>query len=309
MGKLLRVLVVILLLLGIAAFGLGYILFQKRETLKGHVQDLATQVVNLAPYIEASQDPNLAKGGNPTMAKDLSVTQLLTYKLDPTVTLVDTNRPATMDAAMKDLIGKANVQFTILNDTRAALAQKITELDTATNKIAALEADIVKLEGEKKALQETITGLEKDVAERKAKIEQLTADIETANSKVTDLQESVAKLKDTIGDRDDTIKTLNETIARITRANVSTNGPTGALTQGTKGKILLVNKDYNFVVLGISDVRGVGVGVELTIQRGEKLVGKVKISDFNEQYSIAIADQLTGAIKQDDAEVGDHVFY
>jgi chromosome segregation ATPase len=165
MGKLLRVSVVLLLLLALVASGLGYLLFQKRESLKGLTQDLAAEVVKTARFIESSQDPDLTKSENPKMDKEIEVTQLLTYKLDPNVVQADTNKPATMKQTMGLLQGKAEAQLSILTDTRAALAQKIQELDAATNKIASLEADIVRLEGEKKQLQDNVTVLEKEVAE------------------------------------------------------------------------------------------------------------------------------------------------
>lgn len=306
MGKLLRVLVVILLLLGIAALVLELRLFQKRETLKGHVQDMAKNVLELSGHIEAEQADDLTKSDLPTMNSQLTLSQLLTYKLDPTAPAVDTNKPATMDAAMRLLIGKAQIQLGRLSDTRTALAQKIQELDAATNKITTLEASIVRLEGEKKQLQDNVVTLEKDVAAKKTKIEELNASLDETKTKITDLQEQVAKLKDTILDRDDKIKSLNETIEKLRpKANADANAP-GAVQNGTKGKIILVNKSWNFVVIAINEP--IGAGVELTIQRGDKLIGKVRVSDLNDQYKLAIGDVLLDW-KQADVEVGDYVFY
>jgi uncharacterized protein YoxC len=310
MGKLLRVLVVLLFLLGIAALALGILLFQKRETLKGHVQDLAVNVVRLSSFIEAEQDPDLTKSDLPKMDKQLEVGQLLTYKADPNAIVVDTNKPATMSAAMGLLIGKAQNQLTILNDTRSALGQKIQELEVATNRINALEADVARLEGEKKQLQDTVATLEKDVADKKAKIEELNAAIEEAKASIEDLKSQVEKLKDTMRDKDDEIKSLKSTIDRLMQEK---SGPTtnavGNLTPGTKGKILLVNTNWNFMVIGMTPNAALGVGVELTIQREDKMIGKVRVSDVNEQYQLAIADMLLAPWKQADPEVGDNVFY
>jgi hypothetical protein len=305
MGKLLRVLVVLLLILGIAALVLGLLLFQKRELLKGHVQDMAKNVLELSGHIEAEQADDLTKSDMPKMSSQLTITQLLTYKLDPSVTLVDTNKPATMDAAMRMLIGKAQIELGRLDDTRKALAQKIQELDVATNKIAALEANIVQLEAEKKQLQENVAALEKDVAEKKGKIEELTTSLDEAKTKITDLTEQVAKLKDTILDKDDKIKSLNETIEKL-RPKPGTETSGGSLQAGTKGKIVLVNKTWNFVVIAINEA--IGTGVELTVQRGDKLIGKVRVSDLNDQYKLAIGDVMLDW-KQADVEVGDYVFY
>jgi PAS domain-containing protein len=41
----------------------------------------------------------------------------------------------------------------------------------------------------------------------------------------------------------------------------------------------------------------------------EEAVGKVRVSDVNEQYQLAIADMLLAPWKQADPEVGDNVFY
>jgi chromosome segregation ATPase len=211
-----------------------------------------------------------------------------------------------MDAAMRMLIGKAQIELGRLDDTRKALAQKIQELDVATNKIAALEANIVLLEAEKKQLQENVAALEKDVAEKKGKIEELTTSLDEAKTKITDLAEQVAKLKDTILDKDDKIKSLNETIATLLKKTGTDDGKGGTLQAGTKGKIVLVNKNWNFVVIAINEA--IGTGVELTVQRGDKLIGKVRVSDLNDQYKLAIGDVMLDW-KQADVEVGDYVFY
>lgn len=309
MGKLLRVLVVLLFLLGIGALFLGIQLFQKREALKGHVQDIAQKVVDLSANIEAEQADDLTKTENPKMNEQVTLPQLLKYKLEPQE-VVDTNKPAIMADTMKLLIGKSAVQLSRLNDTRAALGQKLQEIELATNKIAAIEADVVKLEGEKKQLQESAVTLEKDVAERKTKITELDAKIEEAVTKSTDLQEKVAKMQENLADRDEEIKTLNAIIEKFKERPGGTNKThtVGDTQPGGKGSLVLVNKNWNFVVIAASDNAALYVGLELTVHRGDKWIGKVKVSDVNEQYHLAIADLIMD-MKQDDPEVGDNVFY
>jgi len=52
MGKFLRVLVILLLLLSIGALWVGCLLFQKRELLKGRTQKLENYIVYLGKTIE-----------------------------------------------------------------------------------------------------------------------------------------------------------------------------------------------------------------------------------------------------------------
>ena len=309
MGKLLRVLVILLLLLGIAALALGVMLFQKRETLKGHVQDLAENVLSLSSHIESEQVDDLTQTDLPRMDKVVTRDLLLGYSLDPLTKRVDPNSP--MAQIMGQLIGKANIQASRLNDTRAALSQKIQEYDAATNKIAALEADIVRLEEEKKKLEEQVAALERDLAEKNAKIESLSASLEEANNTIEDQKNQIDTFKDELLEKDDDIKRLEETIKKLElKIGGGTDGkPVGGdIKPGTKGKLLLVNPEWNFAIVSVNANTSVGVGVELMVQRGDRLVGKVRVSDLNDQYRLAICDILLDW-KQADLEVGDYVFY
>jgi hypothetical protein len=63
MGKLLRVVVIIILILSIGALVFGILLFGKREELKGRTQKLETTVMKLGPYIEKEPTTEIpAKG-------------------------------------------------------------------------------------------------------------------------------------------------------------------------------------------------------------------------------------------------------
>jgi len=311
MGKLLRVLVVLLLLLGIGALILGLQLFQKRETLKGHVQDIARQVFRLSETIEAEQVDDLTTTGLPKMNSQVSITQLLTYKPDPTLLIVDPSKPVTMDETMNLLYGKAAIQLNRLQDTRSALSQKIQEFDAATNTIATLEAVIARLEEEKKQLQEQVAALERDVADKKSKIDSLSASLEEAANTIDDQRNQIDTYKDELMDKNDQIKALEETIKKLeVKIGVSSDRPfdPASIESGTKGKLVLVNPDWNFTIVAIRDNTSVSVGLELLVQRGDKLIGKVRISDLNDQYQLAICDILLDW-KQADLEVGDYVFY
>jgi len=314
MGKLLRVLVVLLLLLGVAALALGILLFQKRETLKGHTQDLASQVFRLSETIEAEQVDDLTVTDLPKMNSRITVGQLLTYKLAPDALIVDTNQPAIMADAMNLLYGRSAIQLNRLRDTRLALAQKIQELDAATNKIAVLEADIARLQDEKQQLEARVAALTREVAEKNAKIDSLNAELEGARNTIADQKDEIDRLKDTLLDKDDEIKSLTETVRKQKADLDAYRGVEGGgrvmgdVKHGTKGTIVLVNSEWNFAIVAVNQQSPVAVGLELMVQRDEKLVGKIKVSDLNDQYRLAICDILLDW-KQDDPEVGDYVFY
>jgi len=306
MGKLLRVLVVLIFVLSIVSLVLGIILFQKRETLKGHVQTLAKSVVALAPFIESEQAEDLTAKENPTMVNLLREEDLLDYKPDPK----NPGTPTRMEQVMRDLLGRVQNQLSHLNDTRDALARRNREYEEATNTIARLEGNIQQPQSEKAALEGQVASLQKDVAEKKSKIEDLTARTEELQGTIEDMKDRIARLNDTIKDKEDTIRAQERTIDDLRKrlTPTGTDTPHEKVAQGHKGKVILVNREWNFVILSLAPNAAVSIGLPLTVHRGEQYVGKVRVADFNEQYQLAIADILTDW-KELEAEVGDNVFY
>jgi len=306
MGKLLRILVVFILILSVVALALGIILFKKRETLKGHVITLARHVTALTPFIEAEQSDDLTDKENKKVSDFFRESDLLDYKPNPK----DPTAPTTMDTAMRDLLARVQNQLAHLNDTRDALARRNKEYEEATNTIARLEGNIQQLESEKATLQSQVASLQKDLAEKKAKIEDLTARTEELQGTIEDMKDRIARLNDTIKDKEDTIRAQERTIEDLRRkiAPTGTDAPAEKVEQGHKGRVALVNPEWNFVVIALAPNVAVSRGLALTVHRGDRYVGKVRIADFNDQYHLAIADILTDW-KELEAEVGDNVFY
>ncbi len=306
MGKLLRVLVVVIFFLSIVALVLGIVLFQKRETLKGHVLSLAKNVAALAPFIEAEQAEDLTAKDNPMMTNILRESDLLDYKPDPK----NPGAPTVMEKAMRDLLGRVQNQLSHLNDTRDALSRRNREYEEATNTIARLENNIQQLQSEKAALETQVASLQKDLANKKSKIDELNARTEELQATLDDMKDRIARLNDTIKDKEDTIRAQERTIEDLRRrmAQTGPDVPHEKVPQGHKGKVILVNHEWNFVVLSLAPKAAVSIGIPLTVHRGEQLVGKVRVADFNDQYRLAIADILLDW-KQLEAEVGDNVFY
>ena len=65
--------------------------------------------------------------------------------------------------------------------------------------------------------------------------------------------------------------------------------------QGLTGKVLVVNKDYNFVVLNLGSKDGVKIGSAFAVYRDTQYLGDVKVEKVHD--SMAAAGFVSSALK------------
>ena len=78
-----------------------------------------------------------------------------------------------------------------------------------------------------------------------------------------------------------------------------------SLTQGgvLEGQVIVVNREYDFIVMNIGKNHGLAVGQEFQIVRGSQVLGKVKVEKiYNELSAAAILPESNKAlIREGDA--------
>jgi myosin heavy subunit len=73
------------------------------------------------------------------------------------------------------------------------------------------------------------------------------------------------------------------------------------VAKGTEGKIMIVNKEFNFVVINLGSKDKVGVGDEFSIIRAGKSIGDLKVEKVHEFMSAAgFSADLKDVIKEND---------
>jgi hypothetical protein len=123
----------------------------------------------------------------------------------------------------------------------------------------------------------------------------------------------VEELKARIAENDTLIKGLQESLSAA-RNQVEELRQREAeraqqvMRQGLTGRILAVNQGWNFVVLNLGDRNGVVNNAEMLVQRGNQLVGKVRITSV--EPSTSIADIVVNSVPRGLAiQPGDQVIY
>jgi hypothetical protein len=89
---------------------------------------------------------------------------------------------------------------------------------------------------------------------------------------------------------------------------LQTAGNTNALPAGLQGHIAVMNANWNFVVIDMLPESTLMPMTDLTVQRNDQLVGKVRISEIRKEQRVAVAEVLPEYQQMVPAK-GDVVFY
>ncbi len=321
MDKLLKVLVVLVLVLSVVALVFEYTLFSQREELKGRNQLLArytTQIAKTVEVIPAEKNVDLAERDLPRM--QVTEEQLKAfYQRDPAGKVVKdsasgkalTSGPNTMDAVLKDVATRAEIQLSRLNDTRAGLEQTRTTLGETSNTLVKTEGELSQTKDTLKKTEGDLEVAKQDIETKKASIEDLTAKKEACETKSEKQVAEIGKLTDKLSDRETQLEATKRYVTKLQQELASCMNPTGetnAPAPGVRGKIAVVNTNWNFVIMALIPETKVVPLTDMTIQRTDKLVGKVRVSEVLTDMNLAVGEIIPDWTKLAPAK-GDCVFY
>ncbi len=217
-------------------------------------------------------------------------------------------------------------------EAQAAQKQSEASLATANSKLKKSDADL-------KAAQSSLDEAKKNLDEAASRAQTAQAALTAAQQKAADLESRVSaaeqkantaqaeadKAKQDLGAQADQTKALQTKAdaldkdkrqladdlaaqkAEVARLNdVMARTKTGTLPPGINGKVVSVNRNWNFVVLNVGEKDGVVENGELTVSRtvqGRKqVIGKVKV--VSTEANTAVADievsTLQGQIQNGD---------
>jgi hypothetical protein len=321
MDKALKVLIVLLLLLSVGALMLEIRLFGQREELKGRNILLTRNTIQLADTIEVPPGTN-----SDLVTRDLPRIKLTDEQLKPFYQ-VDTmgkpvkdpasgkklfTGPGTLDSVLVDLTGKAVLQLNRLNDTRVNLEQTRTDLSQTKDTLKTTEDNLLAARKDIKEKTETIATQKADIEQKTENIAKLTEDKTALETKVEEQTTEISKLGDKLSDRESQLEAtkryvekLQKDLARALRG--TSESETNDLPPGLYGQVLVVNSNWNFVVLDLLPDSALTPMTDLTIQRDSVLVGKLRISEVIRERNFAIGEVLADW-QQTPIAKGDYVF-
>ncbi|MFL6589317.1 MAG: hypothetical protein ACJ8M4_04020 [Chthoniobacterales bacterium] len=206
-----------------------------------------------------------------------------------------------------------------LKDREAAVAAATAKSGEVENKVAGVEAELVKVRTERNDLQTKLRANETEVADLRKRIEgaepkpatgtspssgseaELQAQLDDAKKQLDAAEREKVLLSDKMKVTQDKSTQL-ETEKKHYRPAPAGNNP------GIRGTVLAVNQAYNFVVLSLGGRQGVEANSEMLILRAGSFIGKIRISSV--EPATAIGDIITSTLARGvQVQPGDTVVY
>jgi multidrug resistance efflux pump len=276
MGKLLKPLVFVLLVLSVASFVLGYLVFGEREVIKGRTQRLEQAV--------------------DAMARNLQYNEY--------------NRQAVreydrMEAALSRLNAHGVVVWQDLQDTRQDLEN--TRLDLELTR-----ADLQETQNRLSASEQRVARLEDDLSARTAELARANQQAEAARRERDGLQVRLDDMEIRLAASEEEKLELAETISdqraliEEYEAELFSDPDIVTTPTGLTGEVLFVNTDWNFVILNLGRAQGLMVNTEMLVHREDHLVGRVRVSDVRQNIAVA---EIMGDYRRAPLREGDDVLF
>lgn len=312
MSILMRVIVSILLVLSIVALILGIKLYDQRQEIKGRTQLLENGVIKIAANLETVVSSNFTDKNFPTYT--LTVNDLKRYYLldeagkivrEPDGTKV-AKGSNTLDSALQQAIGYSAIQLSRLTDTRDELKRTQEELAKTQNELRLMTAERDAATNEIAQLKATLEERNRTIEEQRAKIAELEEEKDRLTQKIEEQKTQIGKLKDEKQDLETKMAADKRHIQELEKRIDELVHPE-KMPKGIQGQVLVVNTNYNFVVIDIPADSRLYKGLELIIQREAVFVGKVMVTDVRPEDNFAVGDILTDLL-QVPVQVGDFIF-
>ena len=199
-----------------------------------------------------------------------------------------------LDATLQDLVRFTNQRQAQLNlrynelvqtestlaQTRQTLAQRTQELRTAERQREDVTARLNKTRDD---LRET----RKNVALENRTKQGLERQIDDKNDEITDRNNTLASLEIDLETR---IQERDNEVARYERCRLGAAGDqaeNAKEVRGTRGKILAVNNDWEYVVINRGMINNMSPDLIALVHRGNEYVAKIRVVSVQDEIAVA----------------------
>ena len=264
-GRLAVILLVILMLVSLSAAGMGFYLYQKEHAKNIELEEKIEELSTKQKATEAK----LLEAENTLSSLEIKFKEASSHISDLTNELSQEKASkAEVVSNLEQIKSDLEQQKGLRLDLENKLNQARDKLRSMRNKLDALESERKNLESKVKDLESNPQGVE--LGKIVVSPEVITAE---------------PQIKKT-------------SLAKKAKEAVLAEKP-------IEGKVLVVNKEYNFVVINLGSRDGVGLGQVFSISRGNNYIGDVKIEKLHDSMAGAsfLSDEIKDKIKEGDKVV------
>jgi len=178
------------------------------------------------------------------------------------------------------------------------LQQEKTSKEEALAKMGQMQADFDQQKGLRSDLENKLTKAQDELRTIQAKLGSIESEKAKLEARIKELEtKSNVELGKIV------VTPEGNQVAPVTTGPQASNPPAPA--QNLEGKVLVLNKEYNFVVINLGNKDGVAIGDQFSVYQGNKNIGEVKVEKVQEAMSAAgfVTDSLKNKVKEGDKVV------
>ncbi len=213
------------------------------------------------------------------------------------------------------------------------LSTQISQLQTAKNKLQKehneIKTQIESVQSELDSLKQEAKQLEDRIISEKSKRRSVESKLKSKNSEITGLMGKIDKFESNLSglkskysslesENEELLNKLNQ--IRLAKKALEAKISSGSLVTSEReevelgtvvvkadeivgdGRVLVVNKEFNFIVIDLGEQDSVTVGTQFGVYRDGELLAKVEVEQVYKDMSSAriLPDDLKGEIQEDD---------
>lgn len=274
-GKIILPVLIVLIVISSAFAAVSFYLYQKEHAQNIQLQEQISELNNRQRITEDKL------GDSKKLASELEL------KLQES--------GAKVDSLIKEMIRKKAE----LTETSNKLEQFKADLEQQKSLRQDIESRLKTAQDEGRQIKEQIKIIQKQKSELEDKIKNMegsSSGVELGKVVVTGepvVIDNTAKGK---------VKAVNEKINAAALKAEKTDKKTQAVSAGIlEGKVMIVNKEFNFAVINLGSKDKVEVGQEFRVSRDGKYIGDLKVEKVHESMSAAgFSAELKDLIKEND---------
>lgn len=197
--------------------------------------------------------------------------------------------------ALEEQLGDLTQQAKTLSDQ---LAQEKRARETLTSQIAQTQRESNQFKGQLDAERKEKLTLTEDLAKAKQSYQALSNELTTLRQAKEALEKRV---KEMLAAR---AKEAEQIVVKPGAGPASSSSPAGtAGRQALAGKVLVVNREFNFVVINLGSKDGIKAGSRFAVLKGDRQIGTVEVERLYDNLCAAnvLVEEKKGQLQEGNA--------
>lgn len=173
----------------------------------------------------------------------------------------------------------------------AGLAQAKTDLQSSLQQLAETQKENEELAKAVDQRQDEISRLSKDLEQIRSERTQLTQRIAQLADQQQTLETELGKIESAKTELETKVLELSQgqptvELEKVVVTDAGTTRAPGA-SDGPQGQVVVVNREYDFVVMNLGKNQGLTLGQEFQVIRDDQVLGRVKVEKIYDELSAA----------------------